>query len=259
MNFPSIIGAKRAALCLVALASACSSGLAAEASPADSRTEIKRWIEARKTIQRTKRDWKVEQATLQQSIGLLERELKLLDTEIAGLEAGATEGATQRRKLTDRQKALTATAESVSKRMKTLEKRLIALARVFPRPLSEKAAPLLRRLLSSSGPGESSLGQRLQAMLGILNEVDKFNSSLTLTGELRNIDGKQTQVETLYLGLSQAYYVDRTGSRAGVGAPTKDGWEWTQRNELAPAMMHVLQVYRNEHPAEFISLPVTLK
>jgi DNA repair exonuclease SbcCD ATPase subunit len=226
---------------------------------ADSKTELKRWIETSKTLQRTKRDWKVDKATLDQSIGLLERELRLLDSEIGKLEAGATEGATQRQELSDRQATLKQTAETVSKRLKTLENRLLALAPVFPRPLADKTKPLMRRLKTGGGQGGSSLGQRLQALLGILNEVDKFNGSLTLTGELRNIDGKQTQVETLYMGLSQAYYVDRTGSRAGVGVPSAKGWEWTPRNELAHAVTHVLLVYRSEHPAEFIELPVTLK
>jgi len=234
-------------------------GVAAENPITESRSEIKRWIEARKTIQRTERDWKVEKATINQSIGLLEREVSLLDSELSKLEAGASEGASRRRELSERQAALKKTAEAVSLRLKGEEDRLLKLAAVFPRPLVEKTRPLLRRL-KSGGAGEGpSLGQRLQAMLGILNEIDKFNGALTLTGELRNIDGKEVQVDTLYLGLSQAYYVDRTGTRAGVGAPSKDGWEWTPRNELAAALTHVLLVYRSEHPAEFITLPVTMK
>ena len=250
--------AKRwSALCLAAFLSG--GVLGAEDPITDSKSEVKRWIEARKTLQCTERDWKVEQETLKQSIQLLEKELEILDREIAKLEAGATEGATRRRELGERQTALTNTAESVSERLKALEERLTRLAAVFPRPLTEKTKPLLRRLWTSGPQTNPSLGQRLQAMLGILNEVDKFNSSLTLTGELRRIDGKQVQVETLYLGLSQAYYVDRSRQRAGVGVPTIDGWEWTPRNELAEAVTHALLVYRNEHPAEFITLPVTLK
>ena len=241
------------------LGAAILTGSAAENPITESRSEIKRWIEARKTIQRTERDWKIEKATIDQSISLLEREIGLLDSEVSKLEAGATEGASRRRELSERQAALKKTAEAVSARLKELEERLLKLASVFPRPLAEKTKPLIRRL-KGAGDGEGpSLGQRLQAMLGILNEIDKFNGTLTLTGELRTINGKQVQVDTLYLGLSQAYYVDRTGTRAGVGAPSTDGWEWTERNELAHAMTHVLLVYRSEHPAEFITLPVTLK
>ena len=260
---PKILAGSRSAarclcLCAVAFLAICADARAGD-PVAESKTELKHWIETRKTLQRTKRDWKVDKATLDQTVGLLERELSLLDAEIGKLQAGANKGATQRQELSDRQAALKQTSETVSKRLKTLEDRLLALAPVFPRPLADKTKPLMRRLKSGGGQEGSSLGQRLQSLLGILNEVDKFNGSLTLTGELIDIDGKQTQVETLYLGLSQAYYVDRKGARAGVGVPTKNGWEWTARNDLAHAVTHVLLVYRSEHPAEFIELPVTLK
>ena len=67
----------------------------------------------------------------------------------------------------------------------------------------------------------------MQNVVAMLNEADRFNSAITLTVELRkDAEGKERQVQTIYLGLGQAYFADEKGTIAGTGVPGANGWAW---------------------------------
>jgi hypothetical protein len=68
------------------------------------------------------------------------------------------------------------------------------------------------------------------------------------------------QVTTVYLGLSQGYYVDATRKFAGVLTPGADGWVTTDRNDLAPLIGDVLDLYnKQKQPPQFVKIPVEIK
>ena len=74
-----------------------------------------------------------------------------------------------------------------------------------------------------------------------------------------NESGAEVQTRVLYVGLSRAYFVDKTGAFCGVGTSSSSGWEWTIQPELGVAIQKVIGVYENSEPATFVSLPVTVK
>ena len=95
--------------------------------------------------------------------------------------------------------------------------------------------------------------------VGILNEIDKFNNALNVFSERRKTaKGEEVAVETVYIGLGAAYFVNDSGDFAGMGAPGANGWEWSLRPELGPAVKEVLKIYRNERTAQFVTLPVVI-
>ena len=70
-------------------------------------------------------------------------------------------------------------------------------------------------------------------MLGILNEVNKANSEMTVVYEVRALpDGTNAEVQCIYVGLAQAYYISPRGE-AGIGRPSEDGWKWAPAPEAA--------------------------
>ena len=66
-------------------------------------------------------------------------------------------------------------------------------------------------------------------------------------------------MEAVYVGLGAAYFVNEAAGLAGSGSPGPNGWEWTVKPALVSTVRDVVQIYRNEHPARFVSLPVTIK
>jgi hypothetical protein len=102
--------------------------------------------------------------------------------------------------------------------------------------------------------------ERMQVIVGVLNELDKFNNAVTTFSEKRkNQAGDEVAVETVYVGLGAAYFVNETGDFAGTGAPGPNGWEWTIKPELASSVREVIHIYRNDRPAHFIPLPAVIR
>jgi hypothetical protein len=104
-----------------------------------------------------------------------------------------------------------------------------------------------------------SLAERYQNVVGISNEVGKFNNDITMVTEVRTLsDGKPAEVRTVYVGLAQAYFVSPKGE-AGIGRPSESGWSWTAARDIAPQIEQVVEVLQNKAKPHFVSLPVKVQ
>jgi hypothetical protein len=225
----------------------------------EARSTLEKWVETRQILAKERADWDVEKQALEQGLALLEKETKLLDEQIAKAEATATQADKERQKLIEENEQLTGASVAVRDVIDDLEKRTLELAKIFPPPLHERIEPLFKRIPRQPASTHLSLGERLQNVIGILGEVDKFNGSITVTSDLRQIpNGDNVQVKTIYLGLGAAYYVDKTGQTAGYGVPGPAGWKWTAQDALAPQVAKAIYVYENTAAAVFVNLPVIL-
>ena len=100
----------------------------------------------------------------------------------------------------------------------------------------------------------------MQNIVAMLNEADRFNSAISMAIEFRkDAGGKERQVQVVYLGLGQAYFVDQNNTIAGTGLPGLEGWVWSLNNDLATKIRKVIDIYENRRPAEFVSVPVEIK
>ena len=105
-----------------------------------------------------------------------------------------------------------------------------------------------------------SLSERFQNVLGILNEVNKFNREIAVTSEVRTLaDGTSAEVTALYVGIGQGYYVSADGKVAGVGSAAPEGWVWTPANDAAARVAKAIAILKNEQPASFVPLPVRVE
>jgi hypothetical protein len=142
----------------------------------------------------------------------------------------------------------------------TLERKTLILTETLPGPIRERVKPLSQRIPADPAATELSLSQRFQNVIGILNEVNKFNSDITVTSEVLTLsDGTTAEVKALYVGLGQAYYVAASGNAAGVGHPTESGWEWTSADHLAPEVGRAVAILENAQVPAFVPLPVEIR
>jgi hypothetical protein len=226
----------------------------------DVRGPLEQWVQARQTIARTRADWLRDKEMLGQSLALLQRELASVRDQTAKLDTNLTLVAEQRAAATLERGRYQAAVEVARSRLGELEARLKKLARVFPPVLMTTVQPLLNRFPADPAATNVAIVPRVQALVTLLNEVDKFDAKVTTIEETRATpDGRAIAVTVVYLGLGQAWFVNQAGDCAGTGVPGPDGWEWTVRNELAPQLTSALKMYRNELPAEFLALPVQIR
>lgn len=232
----------------------------AESAVNETRSTLEKWVETRQLISKTKSEWQADKETIEQTIALFERELKSIASQMATVSTNRTQVDVEREEAQARQKELQDAAEKVKTLVAALEARLLSFAPAFPPPLTEKIQPLLQRIPADKENSRMAGAERMQNIVGILSEVDKFNAAVTVVSEIqKSPSGTEVQVETMYVGLGQAYFVDKAGNYAGVGVPTGQGWQWKERKELADKIQKSLAMYKNAAPATFVSLPVEIK
>jgi hypothetical protein len=226
----------------------------------EARSALEQWVQTRQLVAKTQSDWAAEREVLEASVRMFERELKELGTKMAALGESSSQVANEREQL-EAEKALLGEASAVAQELAHgLEQRVQELVGQLPEPLVQRIRPLLDRFPEDSAATRLRAAERLQTLLGVLNEIDKFNGSISVESEIRpGPDGREVQVETLYLGLAQAYFVGEGGKFAGVMVPMAGGWKATERDDLGPVIGRAIAMYRNQEPAALLALPFEVR
>lgn len=244
---------------LVFGASAASFQLNAQTNPDAARTVIDQWVETRQIISKEKSDWRIESSILKDTQILLSTELERLDTALEDLAASATAADEERTNLAAEKEELSAASAVVESKIGALETHMKAIVKTLPRPLVDKIKPLVRRLPEDPDDTKLTLGERVQNIVGILSQADKFNTTITQTSESREIaDGKVVEVRTLYWGLAMAYYVDASAEYAGIGFPGENAWEWPQIEGAGQEIKRLLDVYEGSEAIQFVEVPARI-
>ena len=237
------------------------SGLAQVSKFDQARAYVEKWVQTRQLIAKKKADWRVGQENIKQSIGLLKKEIALLDKEISQTNDIDTEADLEKQRVNLSLEDLKKSNKVVSDALWNMERKVLGLISRFPEPLKDRTTAVRARIpLKLEDLRNNSAAERMQNIVAILNEADRFNSAITMAIELRkDAEGNERQVQVIYLGLGQAYFVDQNNTIAGRGAPGTEGWMWSFNNGLASKIRKIIGIYENGLPAEFVSIPVEIK
>ena len=231
----------------------------AEPSISETRLTLEKWVETRQLISKTRSDWQSDKELIDQTTQLFQRELKSVEEQMAKLGTNSVQVDKER---AEAEALKTSSAQALDRARQFaagFEVQLRNLVPRLPAPLQEILKPALSRIPADANT-RMTMAERMQVIVGILNELDKFNNAVSVFSEKRkNQKGEEVAVETVYVGLGAAYFVNAAGDFAGTGAPGPSGWEWTPKPELAASVRDVIRIYRNERPATFISLPATIR
>ncbi|MCS7049088.1 MAG: DUF3450 domain-containing protein [Verrucomicrobiae bacterium] len=226
----------------------------------DTRTALSKWIETRQIISKERQQWQFEKQMLTERAELLEREIDSLQQRIAEAQTSIGEADKKRGELLAENDALKQHGQQLQELATRLEGRLGELLPRLPPPLTERIKLLTQRLPSKPGETKLSVSERFQNIIGILNEITRFQREITVATETRALEeGRVAEVKTVYLGLGQAYYVTNRGDAAGVGRPGPTGWQWQRADELAGEIQQAIAILQNERVATYLPLPVEVQ
>ncbi|MFO1487245.1 MAG: DUF3450 family protein [Verrucomicrobiota bacterium] len=249
------------ALRLVGLALLWSISVQGESTLGEARSVLERWVETRQLISKTRSDWQTDRETLEQTIQMYERELAALDDQLSKISTNNTQVVREMAEAAALQKSSNETLDSVRQFATGLEGRVTRFAPQLPTPLQEILKPQLARLPADPANTKMLPAERMQVLVGFLNEVDKFNNSINVfyTEKRRNAAGAEVAVQTLYVGLGAGYFVNEAADFAGVGAPAAAGWEWAAAPGIAPDVQEAVKIYNNKKAAQFVMLPAAVR
>jgi predicted nucleic acid-binding Zn-ribbon protein len=224
------------------------------------RATLSKWVETQQLISKEKKDWQLGREILQERVELTGKEIAQLREKIQQAGASVTDADKKRAELISQNDALKQASASLTDAIAGLEGKIHTLLKTLPEPLRDRIKPLTQRIPTNPAETKQSLSERYQNVIGTLNEINKFNRDITVVSEVRSLPGGATmEVQALYIGLGQAYYVSPKGDLAGTGHPTADGWKWEAANDLAPRIAHAIAILKNEKVAAYISLPVSIQ
>jgi FtsZ-binding cell division protein ZapB len=245
---------------LLSVISLPSSGNAEPQSVDGVRASLEKWVETRKVISHEKRDWALGREMLNERIDLVQQEIDSLREKIADAEESISDADKKRAGLVEENEALKEAAAGLEEMLTSLELRTRSLLVRLPDPIRERVKPLSQRLPENPGDTKLSFTERFQNVIGILNEVNKFNREISVTSEIRTLaDGSTAEVTALYIGIGQGYYVSGDGAVAGMGSVGSEGWEWTPANSAAQEIAKTIAILKNEEIAAFVQLPVEVR
>jgi hypothetical protein len=225
----------------------------------ETRVTMSKWIETQQIIGRERNDWTQGKEILKGRIDLIGKEVSGLDEKIKQAEASVTESNKKRDELVaDREQLKAATAQLVAS-VTAMEAEVKKLSKLLPDPVRTKLQPLFVRVPEDPAATKVSVAERFQNVLGILNELNKANSEITVSFEVHKLaDGSSAEVQAIYVGLAQAYFVSPTGE-AGIGRPTADGWKWEPAAGAANQVLSALEILQGKQSPAFVPLPVKIQ
>ncbi len=225
----------------------------------DARSVVSEWVEVEKTISEERADWEAGQAIIKDMIALLETEKASLTEKIKMAEEGLSESDKKREELLEESDEYKAAVEVLGSRIESVEGRVLALHKQFPVPLQEEVSTLFARIPREGEELRLSVSQRLQSVIAILSQADKFNSGVQFVSDIQKLDSGQSEVDILYFGLAGAFFKNREGTYVGIGVPSDEGWVWEETPESGKEISALFAVYAGEVQAEFVTLPVKIK
>lgn len=230
-------------------------------SPLDeARSNLEKWVETRQLVSRTRADWLEDKELLEQTVAALERDLKAVEEQFGKLGTNSVQVEKERAQADAQLKVSNESLDRTKHFAAGIESQILKLVPRLPTPLQDILKPALNRLPADPDNSKLPAWERVREIVGILGEVDKFNNAVTIFSEKRkNPKGDEVAVETVYVGLGAAYFVNDANDFAGTGSPGANGWEWAVKPELASAVREVIRIYRNERGARFVSLPATIR
>lgn len=224
----------------------------------EARNLVGEWVGVEKTISEERSDWEAGRTIITDMVALLETEKASLAEKIKIAEEGLSESDKKREELLAESDEYRAAVDVLGSKIAMVEKRVIALHRQFPVPLQEEVSTLFARIPSEGEEARLSVSQRLQSVIAILSQADKFNGGVQFVSDIQKLSSGQSEVDILYFGLAGAFFKNREGTYVGIGYPSSEGWQWEEVPESEDKISRLFSVYAGEIQAEFVELPVKI-
>jgi hypothetical protein len=225
------------------------------------RSLLQKWAETQRLVSSERSEWEQGKAMLQGRIQLIklsieetEKKTKEAQEKLADAKKRATEVEAEKAQVKEASDALLKAAPELEKGVQELYARV-------PGVVQEKVKPLLERMPKPGADLKNiTAAERIQSVLGILNELNKANNEIASLPEIHEVAaGKKAEVKAIYLGLAQGYFVNAAGDIGGTGTPGPNGWNWKTDPSIAKKMIEVLDVMKKTVAPKLVELPATIE
>jgi len=238
----------------------CHSLLFADATLDNTRNTIQEWVDTEQLISLEKKQWREEKRSIEDILKILSAEKRELNQQVTLARETTTRADEERAALVAQLRSYQEISTLLETRLEDFERQISLIDAYLPEVLRKELSPKMARINFLSGGLTYSASERAQTVLNILSEIAKFDRKLTLTTATRtNADNEEIEVRVLYLGLSRAFYVDRSATVGGYGIPGEGGWQWQQDNDLSETIARSMDIHESRLSPDFVLLPMKVE
>jgi len=216
---------------------------------------IEEWVKTELLRSEESNQWRAEKAALIDLQAALNQEIEELDESLKTFESEETSLEEERAKLMERKREAEKSTLALYEGLQNLQTEIDRLFKILPAPLRNNLSPFREKLASDGKETDLPLRKRLEIAVSILQSIHLFNRSVTMERvEFTLDDDKSREFIVLYFGLGVAYFVNESGTVAGFGKPTEQGWEWTRQDDLASEISTGIDMMKNRTLPRFLKL-----
>ena len=222
----------------------------------DTTTIIQEWIQTEQLISEETTEWNIEKAALLDIRDALKTEIIELDKRLAESEEEAVGAAKQRTELLEQKNEIEDTTRSLLEGVDALEIQVEEAFKILPTPLAKRLQPFRQKLNNQIEDYNIPLRQRVDTLLSLIQAVSLFHRNISIERQEFSLeDGVSREFQVMYFGLGIAYFVNESGTVAGYGSPSKNGWVWKRDDSLALEISTGLDMVNNRAMPRFLKLP----
>lgn len=225
----------------------------------DTQNVLSEWISLEKQISEEKVAWVEQKEVVENSIEFMETEIASLKDIIKTAEETASAGEKKRTELDEKKEGLDEATEVMTAAVESYESQIKELALTWPSAFLDTVGTFIKRIPNEEQKETTPITIRLQNVVAIMSQFDKFQSVVTKDTGIQEVGGESREVTTLYFGFAYAYFIDGTGEYAGYGYPAaSEGWDWTPDSSIAEKVSQLVSIYDRTIDASFLSMPAKI-
>lgn len=225
----------------------------------DTQHVLSEWISLEKKISEEKFAWIEQKEVIGNSIEFMETEIASLKDIIKTAEETASAGERKRAELDGKKTELDAATTLMTEAVADYEGQIKKLALTWPVAFRKSVDTFLKRIPNEEQKKTTPITIRLQNVVAIMSQFDKFQSVVTKDTGIQDVGGESREVTTLYFGFAYAYFVDGTGAYSGYGYPSStEGWDWKPDSSIAESVSNLVAIYDRSVDASFLGMPAKI-
>ncbi|MBV1910646.1 MAG: DUF3450 domain-containing protein [Kangiellaceae bacterium] len=242
--------------------------------------------------------WRENKPVLEQQLQLLSEEKKQLQSLLDQHTTAGDEVEKERFDLLQQQTEMEETQQRLEFGLAKISSTVVAMHKRLPPPLKQQWDADIRLLTigqepASTGPNNPTVtnanvntniisnkssvlkqtksllsnSEKLDKLLSLLNKINQFEqrvalhqTTMQLTGSKNQGETIEVQVDQVYLGTSQGWYISKDGRFWGAGNSGKQGWQWRHQDTDVDVseLRQTVKMLTDPASATLVSLPINI-
>lgn len=224
------------------------------------KAKISQTVKVKQVLYQAKAASAQKQALMKNLLVLLKTQSKALDAKIKTFEKEQKNHKNLKSTIAKSKIAYQNSVKLLASKISVLENKLREIVQKLPLPVQNNLARKVKQL--NEKKPLAAVNKSLQIALSLLAELDFYSKNINAFEEVKNIGGKQLNINSFYLGLAYGYFFNKAQQKAGFIYYKDATWYYElfdydkdKTYKIIQNMRSVLEMKEGKKMAALLKLP----